>query len=151
MIFSPQIIGFGEDTMVGCTISLTRPELQDLCISQDHPFLSKRQLTSEDMFIPKWLINEIDFLGIYGNADPLQQSHWVPIFSPLDQLDFNAKSRVWFPSQNKCDGLVTSLQIRILWTYSGRTSNPQAKIISATKEYDEGTPLIHRFQPLDRQ
>lgn len=132
--------------MVGCTISLTRTELQDLCTSQTHPFLSKRQVASDYMYIPKWLINEVDLIGIYGNADPLQQSHWLPIVSPIDQLDFKAKSRAWLPSQSRCDGLATNLRFRILWTYSGRTNNPQAKIISATKEYDEGTPLIHRFK-----
>ena len=137
--------------MVGCIIPLTKIELQDLCTSQTHPFLSTRKLASEDMYIPKWLINEVDLIGIYGNADLLQQSHWLPIMSPIDQLDFKAKSRAWLPSQSRCDGLATALRIRILWTYSGRTNNPQAKIISATKEYDEGTPLIHRFKPSNTQ
>ena len=137
--------------MVGCSISLNKAELQDICLSQNHTFLSRRRTTTEYIYIPKWLVNDVAYIGIYGNADPYQENHWIPIHSKIDDSDFNVKSRKWLPSQSKCDGLVTNLNLNILWSYSGRTNNPQAKIISATKEYNEGYALTHTVKSPQKQ
>ena len=80
-LFSGQAVGFGNDMIVGCSISLTRAELQDLCLSQNHTFLSQKQTASGYIYIPRWLVNDVDYIGIYGNADPSQEDTAIILMS----------------------------------------------------------------------
>jgi len=122
-------VGFGEDTVVGCTISLTLAELEDLCNSLSNPLLQKIKVGSQIMFVPRWLVQRQDIVGIFGNADPLVQNQWLPIFDRLDEPDASVRNRMWLPSEMKCNGLITMLRLHISWTHVGSTHNPQAKLV----------------------
>mmetsp|Transcript_27905 Transcript_27905/g.41133 ORF Transcript_27905/g.41133 Transcript_27905/m.41133 type:complete len:450 (+) Transcript_27905:567-1916(+) len=147
------VVGFGHDMYVSCMKELTRAELKELCISTINSDLSAKSIGSDTMYVPRWLMTDQDLIGIFGNADPLDRSQWIRIHSLLDDDPANAavRSRVWLPSEGRCDGLLTKLQFHVLWTYVGSVDNPQAKIISAQKNYDESTSLKHVLWPTQSQ
>jgi len=103
------------------------------------------------MYIPRWLLQEDnDVVGIFGNADPLVEGHWLDVDSVSNSGDgdiFSVRSRVWIDSESRCDGLVTGLHYRIFWTHVGNVDRPQAKIIRVTREYDSGNALKHVLSP----
>lgn len=144
-------VGFGEDMVVGCTISLTLAMLEDLCTSLTNPLLQKMNVGSQIIFVPRWLIQHQDVVGIFGNADPLVRNQWIPIFNGLDKPDAAVRSRMWLPQEAKCDGVVTHLRLYISWTHVGSTHNPQAKIVSAVKEHEASVPLVHNSPFEDKE
>lgn len=79
-------------------------------------------------------------VGIFGNADPLDITHWLSVHESIA-----VKSRHYFADDSRCEGLPTGIHYKFLWTYVGGSSNPQAKILSAQKEF-EHMPLIHRIR-----
>ena len=109
---------------------LSKAELEILCTTtaSNHPLLSTKKVGSEIMYIPKWLQFFNNIVGIYGNADPEDIAQWLTISSPFGS-NAVVKSRVWIPSESRCEGIPTRLRYHFLWTYVGSTSNPQAKII----------------------
>ena len=124
---------------VSCSLSLTKNELADLCSLSNHPLLVSQFVTSsgeqETMLIPRWLLQEEnDVVGIFGNADPLVEGHWLDVDSVSnsngDDGDISSvRSRVWIDAESRCDGLVTGLHYRIFWTHVGNVDRPQAKIV----------------------
>ncbi len=123
-------VTFREDTTVSCLLRLTREELKTFCTSASHPFLYKQTVRKKSLFIPVWLRQHFDFVGIFGNADPSDMAQWLPLYSPLvnnnDTLIFE---RNWIDVESRCDGIVTRTHYKFLWTHVGSVDNPQAKII----------------------
>ena len=124
-----QPVGFRENIFVGCTQSFTREELSIFCTSNSNENLSSHKVGADHFMFPKWLQNEIRYLGIFGNADPLDRRQWIKIESPLDDPGFTIKSRTFVEAENRCIGMPTRLKYEILWTYVGNIDNPQAKIL----------------------
>ena len=123
------IVGFANDMFVGCTHSMTRDELQEFCTANSHPMLLG-QTTREGTFVyPRWLESKQNYLGIFGNADPLDKNQWIKIESLVDEPSFTARSRSWIDSESKCIGMPSKLLVEILWTHVGNIENPQAKIL----------------------
>lgn len=124
------MVTFREDTTVGCILSLTREELKTLCTNASHPFLYEKTVRKKRIFIPHWLRQYYDYVGIFGNADPLDVTQWLPLYSPLEN-DNNTSilDRNWVDLDSKCDGIVTRTHYKFLWTHVGSAGNPQAKII----------------------
>ena len=105
-------------------------ELKNLCSHVEHPYLKNPpEAVSDDVLVPKWLIQDLTMVGIFGNADSADISQWLQISSSVASESYKVKSRIWNPSNNKCDGLITGLNYRIGWTYAGNVKNPQAKIV----------------------
>ena len=127
---SGSTVGFAKDVFVGCTQSMTRQTLKEFCTADVHPMLSSRQISSTEQYVfPKWLETNQEFLGIFGNADPLDIRQWARIESALDQPRFAVKSRSWIDAESRCVGMPSRLRFEILWTYVGNVDNPQAKIL----------------------
>mmetsp|Transcript_9666 Transcript_9666/g.20029 ORF Transcript_9666/g.20029 Transcript_9666/m.20029 type:complete len:677 (-) Transcript_9666:44-2074(-) len=146
------VVGFATDVYVGCTQSMTRRQLKEFCTSNEHPMLLRRKVGGTENFVyPKWLESGHDFLGIFGNADPLDRRQWVKIESPLDDPGYMVKTRTWVDTEGRCHGMPTRLRYEILWTYVGNVVKPQAKILSARKSYDNGPILRHTLPSLEKQ
>lgn len=125
---------------MGCTLSLTLAELEGMCTQNaPHPYLKvpptsdanagTRTGSSPPPLVPNWLIQDLDMVGIFGNADPADTSQWLPISDSISSPAYKAKSRIWNPTHRTCNGLISGMSYRIHWTYAGSVTNPQAKIL----------------------
>ncbi|KAL9188182.1 hypothetical protein ACHAXT_006560 [Thalassiosira profunda] len=146
-------VGFSTDVFVGCTQSFTRDELRSFCTStsNQHPMLSSRSVGADQFVFPTWLETEQDLLGIFGNADPTDRRQWIPIESPMGDPDFAVKSRSFVEAENRCVGMPSRLRFEILWTHVGNVENPQAKILSAKRSFEDGPSLQHTLPPNEKQ
>jgi len=140
-------IGFGEDVMSGCTLSLTRQELADLCTMSSHPYLVSSKIGDQTVLIPQWLLSDQNFVGKFGNADPLDMAQWLEIKSSGTQT----LNLIWQSSHNRCYGLVSNLQYNFLWTHVGSANNPQAMILSCERKYQNDIALMHIIPPKQKQ
>jgi len=137
------VVGFGEDVSVGCLQPLNKSDMADLCtsVSPNHPLLTSISVNNNTVYLPIWLDTTPNLLvGIFGNADPHDRTHWLSIHESIA-----VKSRHYFADDGRCEGLPTGVHYKFLWTYVGGSSNPQAKILSAQKEF-EHMPLIHQLR-----
>mmetsp|Transcript_563 Transcript_563/g.1302 ORF Transcript_563/g.1302 Transcript_563/m.1302 type:complete len:656 (-) Transcript_563:219-2186(-) len=144
-------VGFAYDMFVGCTQSMTRDELKDFCTSDNHPMLANHEIGVDRFLFPKWLQSNQDLLGIFGNADPLDRRQWIKIESSLDDPRFDVKSRSFLDAKNRCIGMPSRSRFEILWTYVGNVDNPQAKILSARRSFQDGPSLQHTLSPNEKQ
>lgn len=146
--FGSKKVGFAKNTFVGCTQSFTREELKEFCldISNQHPMLARNKVGEGYFVFPKWLEANQTLLGIFGNADPLDKRQWVEIESHTF-----TRSRSFFEAENRCIGMPSRLRYDILWTYVGNVDDPQAKILSAKKSFEEGLTLQHTLPPNETQ
>ncbi|KAL7540756.1 hypothetical protein ACHAXR_010358 [Thalassiosira sp. AJA248-18] len=122
-------VGFANDVFVGCTQLMTRDELRNFCISNQHPMLASQNVGVDQFIYPKWLESSQDLLGIFGNSDPLARNQWVKIESALDETSFTIKSRSFVETENRCIGMPSRLRFEILWTHVGNVDHPQPKIL----------------------
>ena len=95
--------------------------------------------------VPSWLMQDLDLVGIFGNADPADISQWLEISNSMANPSYKAKSRIWNPTYSRCSGLISGLAYRIYWTYTGSVANPQAKIIRYVpiKEIQSSISIFH--------
>ena len=146
------VIKFRQASSIGCTISMTRSELQDLCSNSVHPYLEQpHSSSSPDLLVPKWMLQDLDMVGKLGNADPSDPNQWLPITKTATDQDSKVKSRIYNPTHGSCTGLITASKYRIHWTYTGSTTNPQAKIIWIEQSYEQDVEMRHRIDPQRKQ
>ena len=149
-------VPFGYDVSTGCMLSLNRAQLESLCCegstacasNSDSPYSDSTGLPY--LFVPdrqdtSYLTN--GYIGIYGNADPLDKSQWVPITvkTPLS-------SRRWNAASGTCSSMFTSMEIKFLVAKVGEKNNPQNKIVSASIFYTNSdwtinTPVANTVTP----
>jgi hypothetical protein len=86
-------------------------------------------------------------VGIFGNADPADITQWLPISKSITNENYKVKSRIWNPTHNICNGIITGLKYRILWSYAGSVTRPQAKIIRIQEEFEDNVPMTHIIDP----
>jgi len=140
---SGTVVGFGTDLSVGCTKSFTRASLKAFCATSNAADLATLTTGKADqsMHVPQWLVDSVgdgqSLVGIYGNADPLDATQWMEVFNPKDSEDFEAKSVAWKESESSCEGIPTSVNYEFMWSYSGSTDSPQAKISSVQVSYED--------------
>ncbi|GMH62948.1 hypothetical protein TL16_g03591 [Triparma laevis f. inornata] len=134
-------IGFGEDVSVGCTLSLTAAQLQQVCTGTSH--------TSNYLYdypgsvkMPYWLTSMYNQtsstkVGIFGNADPMDTTQWIDVSEKL----FSASSPSYSSATQSCENFPTATHYKFMWTYVGSTTNPQAKIMAARVEHST-SPMV---------
>ena len=127
---SGSTVKFGEDLSVGCTKEFTKAELEEFCTFSGSQYFTMQKVGTHTLFIPHWLVSEQDFVGIFGNADPLDRSQWLLIDFVLGSSDEIVKSPTWHNVDGRCEGIPTNLHYQFLWTYVGGVGSPQAKIIA---------------------
>ena len=69
----------------------------------------------------------VSYIGIYGNADPLDISQWLSL-----PLSIPTSTSTWSDTTGTCSKLLTNLNYQFLIAKSGEYAYPQNKIVSAT-------------------
>lgn len=124
---------FGFDVTSGCVLKLSKSELESLCCQASSQCIapSISPYSSVLTGIPYFFnISNSDFIGIYGNADPLDISQWLKVSTP----SIDKKPSSWNNYDGTCSNMFTGLHYNFLITKSGEISNPQNKIISSSVE-----------------
>jgi hypothetical protein len=126
----PYIVGFRDDILSSCTLSLNASGLEELC-----------QSSSND-----WWKQEYSFIGIFANADEKDIEHWLQ----TEKIASNS-SRIWNDDTKTCHGMISSLRYIFYWTYAGSVDNPQAKILHVTETLVDSESLVHDFEDLAQE
>jgi hypothetical protein len=126
-------VNFGEDIFTGCTLALNLSSFQEMCnLGGKH--VERSTLLSEkedsDVYVPTYLNITDTYVGIFGNADPLDHTQWLKI-----ALETTSTIPSYKTATQTCDDMITSLHYKFLVAYVGSETNPQAKIIGAQVEY----------------
>ncbi|CAM9728405.1 unnamed protein product [Chrysoparadoxa australica] len=123
-------VQFGDDMMSCCALTLTRDEMKDLCQGRG------AYISSGNSFTPAALATSApeSYLGIYGNADPLDLGQWLKV-----DISSGTATNVWDEPTGTCSNMVTSLNWRILYTLVGSKVAPQNKIVAAEARYSKET------------
>ncbi|GMH96722.1 hypothetical protein TrST_g8857 [Triparma strigata] len=127
-------VGFGEDSSVGCTLSLTEAQLKAMCGGTSHTGDYLYDYSNE-VKMPWWLtsmnnLTSTTKVGIFGNADPMDITQWIDVTEKAPTF-----SATFSDTTLTCSNFPTATHYKFQWTYVGSTTNPQAKIMSARVEY----------------
>lgn len=121
---------FGYDVSTGCSLSLTKAQLKAMCCTG----LTTCSATYSSPYtgptgLPRILNSSLTpsnvYLGIYGNADPLDTSQWTGLTKVSNTL-----TRSWSDTTGTCYNMPTGLKYEFLYTWSGEKANPQNKIVA---------------------
>ncbi|KAA0158311.1 hypothetical protein FNF31_00814 [Cafeteria roenbergensis] len=121
---STKSVRFGEDVVVGCSLSLTPAELEALCTAAGAASLPGVVLG---------LAGGLTHVGMMGNADPLRSTHWLAISETQPSA-----SPTWDAASLTCQGMLVGFEVRLLAAPVGEAANPQRKIIAAATRYITG-------------
>lgn len=111
------VVRFGVDVRAGCSLTLTRSELEAMCAGGGSYMVGD---------IPSFFNVTTTHVGIFGNADPLDVTQWLPIDTSLTSATY-----LWDDKTGTCSNLITSVNYRFLVAEVGKANNPQKKIIAA--------------------
>lgn len=141
------VTAFGYDTLSGCTLTLKRDDLRDFCCTGAsgaclaHSFVS--QVAAPSVYVDPatglaHFLNvsqistsgvSVGYVGIYGDADPLDISQWFPYAT-----SFPTDARTWNDETSTCSKVFAGLSIQFLVANSADRENPQKKIVAAKVE-----------------
>jgi hypothetical protein len=122
-------VHFGVDVRAGCSLTLSRDELEAMCGGGG-------SYMSSD--IPSFFNVTTTHIGIFGNADPLDVTQWLPLDTSLTSATY-----LWDDKAGTCSNLITSVNYRFLVAEVGKANNPQRKIVAA-----QVPPTSHKKGPL---
>lgn len=120
-------VNFGYDVSTGCMLSLTRAQLQTFCSkgsattytdANGYPYFFYDSQTGA--------VITNGYVGIYGNADPLDPKQWLEMKVITPTL-----SPSWDDTNGICSGAITGIEYKFLFTQTGEKNHPQNKIIAA--------------------
>lgn len=130
-----QQVGFGYDLSTGCELELTRPQLEGLCCTGSASDCSSGFSTVAPFYadatsgLPYFLNVTASYVGIFGNADPLDVSQWST-FTVRD----STVNRNWDAKTGICSTMKTGLAYKFLVASAGEKEFPQNKIIAGEVE-----------------
>ena len=135
-------VPFGYDISTGCTLSLTRSELEALCCegssgcSGDSAFSDSTGLpyfynTGVSSTTLSYLLN--GYVGLFGNADPLDITQWLDI--TVEDPTTAAGSKTWNSATGTCANMYSQMNIEFLVAKTGEKLVPQNKIVAASIKY----------------
>lgn len=127
----PFIVGFRDDILSSCILSLNVSGLEELCQSSSHD----------------WWKQEHSFIGIFANADEKDIEQWIQ----TEKIASNSTSRIWQNDTKTCHGMISSLRYIFYWTYAGSVDNPQAKILHVTETVVDSENLIHSNEDVTQE
>jgi len=81
-----------------------------------------------------WMNTSHNYIGIFGNADPLDSSQWIEMV-----LQEQTNVPILDLVERTCEYFITSLHYEFLYTKVGTLNNPQKKIIGARTYYETET------------
>jgi hypothetical protein len=130
---APVAITYGDDLAFACSLSLTPAQLQTLCAGSPAAVLPYFGLGRSG--VPgSTNVTAFTHVGILGNADPFKTWQWLAldVNAPTAAATFDAVAQ-------RCDNLVTEVDIEFLTAKVGEVHNPQSKIIAARVRYVTGS------------
>eukprot|EP00615_Pteridomonas_danica_P006462 CAMPEP_0114341842 /NCGR_PEP_ID=MMETSP0101-20121206/9338_1 /TAXON_ID=38822 ORGANISM="Pteridomonas danica, Strain PT" /NCGR_SAMPLE_ID=MMETSP0101 /ASSEMBLY_ACC=CAM_ASM_000211 /LENGTH=439 /DNA_ID=CAMNT_0001475623 /DNA_START=649 /DNA_END=1965 /DNA_ORIENTATION=+ len=68
-------VNFGEDMITGCILPISYENFTDMC-SQSGPFMTSLPTMNVKVPLSLWMNTSHNYIGIFGNADPLDSSQW---------------------------------------------------------------------------
>ncbi|KAJ3270114.1 Tectonic-3 [Terramyces sp. JEL0728] len=121
-------VTFGENTISGCTLWLTRNDLLNNCDSLRSRIYNLQTLTARN----------IDSVGMFGNASTTNVFDWIKIINNPPSAITGAVSSPG-TSFGICSNLLTSFNVEFLYSSYGSTTHPQHAIVGARYSYTPGT------------
>ena len=126
----PVFVRFGEDSSVGCALSLTPAALAAFCASPAavasaaaSTGLARVLLTS---VTPPILVTPTH-IGQLGSSDPAKAWQWLSISAAEPSTD----SAAWDPVALSCANVPATASLELLWAQTGQAQNPQPRILAA--------------------
>ena len=124
--FAQQSIAFGYDMSSSCKLELTRSQLEGMCCRGSSYCTS----TYEDV-APLYFSNvSSGYVGIFGNADPLDTSQWIEVSTRT-----SSAARSFDANTGICSGMLSGIAYKFLYSAQGELLYPQNKILAAEIEY----------------
>lgn len=128
-------IGFGYDVSSSCKLELTRTQLEGLCCRGSSYCTSVYEddapLYTDTAGVPYYFTNvSTGYVGIFGNADPLDVSQWISL-----NVRTSTAVREWDSLTGICKGMVSGVAYKFLTSAQGELLYPQNKILAAEVEY----------------
>jgi hypothetical protein len=126
-----QAVNFGEDIVTGCILELSYQNFSAFC-GQTNEHMRDTGVSGISSKVPKyiWINSSFTYIGIYGNADPLDTSQWMRM-----DIEANSNTPTFDSNDRLCTDMPTSLHYEFLYAYVGSTQNPQAKVVGARAYY----------------
>lgn len=133
--FAQQSIAFGYDMSSSCKLELTRPQLEGVCCRGSSYCTSTYEdvapLYTSTTGMPVYFSNvSSGYVGIYGNADPLDASQWIKVSTRT-----SSAARKFDANTGICSGMLSGLKYKFLYSAQGELKYPQNKILAAEVEY----------------
>jgi len=112
-------VAFGTDLQTGCTLSLDRSDLQTMCGGGG-------VYMSGSSHVPIFFPSPPGYVGVLGNADPLDKTQWMVLDKSL-----STATSLWDDASGICYDFFTGLDYKFLTADIGSIENPQRKIVAA--------------------
>jgi hypothetical protein len=133
---------FGYDISTGCVLNLDRSQLEAFCCTgsnncQTRLDPSPSPYSNPLSGLPHFFEVTPGYIGIFGNADPLDINQWLELISSVP-----VPTRTFDRSTGICSNMFTGLNYKFLVSKSGERINPQNKIVAAIAEVTTGDLLI---------
>jgi hypothetical protein len=129
-------VGFGYDMSSSCKLELTRDQLAGVCCRGSSYCTSAYEnvaplYTDLTTGVPYYFSNvSAGYVGIYGNADPLDVAQWIPF-----SVRTSSAVRSWDSHTGICAGMLSGVKYKFLYASQGEYTYPQNKILAAEVEY----------------
>jgi hypothetical protein len=107
-------------------LSLTRTDLKAFCQKTSTTYLDSSGYPYFFYDSQSGAVVTNGYVGIYGNADPLDPNQWLKI-----QVITPTVTPTWDDTNGICSGAITGIEYKFLVTQSGEKTHPQNKIIAA--------------------
>lgn len=146
-------INFGENSMSGCTLSLTRADLAALCRAGADAATGFTGLLAMLPFGRSG--NRWTQIAAFGSVPTSAQdpADWVQVeeLTRTEVPEFSDSAGAQKASNSTCTGVVTGVDLEVIYSYFGDVQNPQAKIVGARVSHRLGVLSFTLEDPSERQ
>lgn len=146
-------INFGENSMSGCTVSLTREELAAFCRAGADAATGFTGLLAMLPFGRSG--NRWTHIAAFGSVPTSAQdpADWVQVeeLTRTEVPEFSDSAGAQKASNSTCTGVVTGVDLEVIYSYFGDVQNPQAKIVGARISHRLGVLSFTLEDPVERQ
>lgn len=131
-LYGQTTVQFGSDLVTSCSIRLNISAFKHMCCvgSGACTGLYNSQY-SNAAGVPMFLVPQSGYIGIYGNADPLDKSQWLSLATSSAAVS----TRRWSDAARTCTNMAAGLNYKFLVAKTGELNYPQAKIVAASADY----------------
>lgn len=153
----PQEIRFGEDSIFGCTLELTRRQLGALCAppapgAEQTGFVDMLPILRFGRLGARW-----SHIAAFGDAPPgaREPGGWVEVAAAeaSEALEFSDRDvdNSNLASDSSCRGAVVGVDLEIVYSPFGKVGNPQSRVVAARASHRVGALRHRRLDPEQSQ